>query len=208
MSDEIWLDFSEAAQEIEQEFGITADEAEIQLRLLCAEQKIRSRRAAPLAQTEFAPPLEPAHPVRRSARPVDEPSVPPRSPGIDERKVDEANQKALQAIRELLSQREETSPKVELWAKVDEHWLAINKADLLLWLGEPAQRSKAVGKRPRIIKRLATMYPDGVPDPAYCPRTILKSDLLRADPTLAPLDEATLKSAIDRYNLQVRNDPN
>jgi hypothetical protein len=39
-----------------------------------------------------------------------------------------------------------------------------------------------------------------VPDPAQKPRKALKSDLITWDPTLKPLDEATLKKAIDEYN--------
>ena len=56
------------------------------------------------------------------------------------------------------------------------------------------------GKQPRIRTLLAEMFPKGVPDPAHCPRKTLKADLLRRDPSLNPLDEATLKSAIDAHN--------
>jgi len=56
------------------------------------------------------------------------------------------------------------------------------------------------GKQPRIKSLLSAMFPQGVPDPAHCPRKSLKADLLRRDPGLNPLDEATLKSAIDAYN--------
>jgi hypothetical protein len=41
------------------------------------------------------------------------------------------------------------------------------------------------------------MFPNGVPDPAHCPRKTLKADLLKRDPGLKPLDDATLKSAIE-----------
>ena len=56
------------------------------------------------------------------------------------------------------------------------------------------------GKQPRIKALLAEMFPNGVPDPAHCPRKALKADLLRRDPSLSPLDEATLKSAIEAHN--------
>ena len=56
------------------------------------------------------------------------------------------------------------------------------------------------GKHPRIKAHLAEMLPNGVPDPAHCPRKTLKADLLKRDPSLNPLDEATLKSAIDAHN--------
>jgi hypothetical protein len=56
------------------------------------------------------------------------------------------------------------------------------------------------GKRPRIKVVLQELYPEGVPDPAFCPRKTLKADLVKRDRTLHPLDEATLKTAIDEYN--------
>jgi len=56
------------------------------------------------------------------------------------------------------------------------------------------------GKQPRIRAHLAEMFPNGVPDPAHCPRKALKADLLKRDPSLSPLDEATLKSAIEAHN--------
>jgi len=60
--------------------------------------------------------------------------------------------------------------------------------------------SQSVGKQPRIWAYFREHYPEGVPDPAYCPRKILKNELLKWDPRLAPLDEGTLKTAIDKYN--------
>jgi hypothetical protein len=56
------------------------------------------------------------------------------------------------------------------------------------------------GKQARIIKYLAQRFPNGVPEPSLQPRNYLKDDVLRADPTLEPLDEATLKKAIDTHN--------
>jgi hypothetical protein len=60
--------------------------------------------------------------------------------------------------------------------------------------------SQSVGKQPRIWKYLKEHYPEGVPNPAYSSRKILKNKLLEWDPSLAPLDEGTLKKAIDKYN--------
>jgi len=60
--------------------------------------------------------------------------------------------------------------------------------------------SGSAGKQPRILKYLSEHFPDGVPEPGLCPRNTLKSDLLKWDPDLEPLDEATLKRAIERYN--------
>lgn len=56
------------------------------------------------------------------------------------------------------------------------------------------------GKQARIIKYLAERFPNGVPEPAVQPRNQLKDDVLRADPTLRRLDEATLKKSVDTYN--------
>jgi hypothetical protein len=61
------------------------------------------------------------------------------------------------------------------------------------------------GKTPRIIELLEKHFPEGVPDPAYCPRKALKADLLKWDPDLDPLDEATLKKAIDSYHATKRD---
>ena len=63
-----------------------------------------------------------------------------------------------------------------------------------------AVASGSVGKLPRILKLLSEHFHDGVPEPGLCPRHTLKSDILKWDPSLAPLDEATLKRAIERYN--------
>jgi hypothetical protein len=63
-----------------------------------------------------------------------------------------------------------------------------------------AAASRSVGKQPRILKYLSERFPDGVPEPGLCPRHILKSDILEWDTRLDPLDEATLKKAIEKYN--------
>jgi hypothetical protein len=66
-------------------------------------------------------------------------------------------------------------------------------------------RASIVGKRPRIKVYLAEHYPKGVPSPAHCPRKILRSGLLNWDSNLAPLDEGTLKLAIDEFNASLAN---
>jgi hypothetical protein len=65
----------------------------------------------------------------------------------------------------------------------------------------PAEPARAAGgwKRNAIMKYLADHFPDGVPEPAECPRKQLRSDILRAKGWTV-LDEATLKSAIEIYN--------
>jgi hypothetical protein len=56
------------------------------------------------------------------------------------------------------------------------------------------------GKQARIIRYLARQFPHGVPEPSLRPRNLLRDEVLRGDPTLRRLDEATLKKAIDTYN--------
>jgi hypothetical protein len=56
------------------------------------------------------------------------------------------------------------------------------------------------GKQPRILEYLSEHFPDRVPEPGRYPRQTLKSEILKAYPDLSPLDEATLKKAIDKYN--------
>jgi len=60
--------------------------------------------------------------------------------------------------------------------------------------------SRSPGKQPRILKYLSTHFSDGVPEPGLCPRQKLKADILKWDPSLSPLDEATLKTAIEKHN--------
>ena len=76
----------------------------------------------------------------------------------------------------------------------------IGDPDLFDWL--EAKRSHPPSfKQSRILKLLAGMFSNHrVPAPELCPRKTLRADLLKLDPLLKPLDEATLKSAIDKYN--------
>jgi hypothetical protein len=78
-------------------------------------------------------------------------------------------------------------------------WVEVSENDPRYWLDNQG-KPKLVGKQPRIKAHLAELFPNGVPDPAQCPRKALKADLLKRDPSLKPLDEATLKSAINEYN--------
>jgi hypothetical protein len=85
------------------------------------------------------------------------------------------------------------------WSRgLDTQLVYLSVDDLLRWLFRPG--TPEAGKQPRIKAHLTAMFPNGVPDPAHCPRKALKADLLKRDPSLNPLDEATLKSAIDAYN--------
>jgi hypothetical protein len=71
--------------------------------------------------------------------------------------------------------------------------------DLSAWL-KAKQTPPKGGKRARIIHQLELLYPKGVPNPQLVPRKVLKADLIKRDADLAPLDEGTLKLAIDAYN--------
>jgi hypothetical protein len=76
------------------------------------------------------------------------------------------------------------------------------------WLDKQAtkpeqQGPKALGKRPRIRAHLAKLYPQGVPDPAFCNRKHLRLQILERDPTLDPLDEETLQKAIKEYDAEL-----
>ena len=85
-----------------------------------------------------------------------------------------------------------------VWGEIE-----INADDLRHWLKSQRaapNKQRALGKRPRVIKQLAEMYPGGVPDPGDCPRKDLRAELLKRDPSLKPLDEETLKSSIEEFN--------
>jgi hypothetical protein len=61
-------------------------------------------------------------------------------------------------------------------------------------------------KRSRVKAYLADMFHNQrIPDDYS--RKVLRADLLKRDKNLYPLDDSTLKSAIDEYNVERRNDP-
>jgi hypothetical protein len=84
----------------------------------------------------------------------------------------------------------------------------IGDPDLFDWLVTKLSHPPS-GKQSRILKLLAGMFPNHrVPAPELCPRKALRADLLKRDPGLKPLDDVTLKSAIDKYNADpARADP-
>jgi hypothetical protein len=61
-------------------------------------------------------------------------------------------------------------------------------------------KPRALGKTPRIREYLIEYYPEGVPDPAHCPRKALQKTLIKRDQSLSPLNLGTLKKAIDAHN--------
>jgi hypothetical protein len=80
------------------------------------------------------------------------------------------------------------------------HRLVQSRKAFLKAIKPKQSEPKALGKRPRIKALLAKLYPEGVPDPAHCPRKGLQRKLLTLDPGLQPLDDDTLKKAVDEYN--------
>jgi hypothetical protein len=60
--------------------------------------------------------------------------------------------------------------------------------------------SRPLGKQPRIAEYLRQHFPAGVPEPGLYPRKTLQFEILKWDPGLKPLDDGTLKKAIDNYN--------
>jgi hypothetical protein len=86
------------------------------------------------------------------------------------------------------------------WQNVREGGPNVSCNDLRRWLEAKLTRKRG-GKQARLTAQLSKMFPNGcVPDPDECPRDALREDLVERDKTLRPLDHATLKKAIDRYN--------
>jgi hypothetical protein len=86
------------------------------------------------------------------------------------------------------------------WQKASQGGPDVLDISLLEWL-KAKQNPPRGGKQPRILKHLAAMFPnERVPEASLKPRHILRADLLKRDPDLKPLDEGTLRRAIDTYN--------
>ena len=175
---EPWITFYWASIEIKRELGLSEGVAQRTLRELCAKGDIRSMRyEVGLIGGEYGP-LHPIKPIK------------PREWLKDELDLD---------LEWTSDGDEEVGPEgycVEVSVEDFVHWLVKQP--------KPERKAKAApsekGKRPKIKRLLAEMYPNGVPDPAHCPRKALKADLLKRDKSLDPLDEATLKGAIEEYN--------
>jgi hypothetical protein len=115
-------------------------------------------------------------------------------------------------IRSLMSWDEEEPETISptQWREedVDLTWrltVAVSRNDLDRWLDQQPVQPTAGGKQSRIYRLLSDMFPTGVPHRADRPREQLKAELLKRDPSLAPLDLKTLKTAIDTYNRQLGN---
>jgi hypothetical protein len=71
-------------------------------------------------------------------------------------------------------------------------------------LSVPQQGSDGRGKIPILVKRLAELYPEGVPPPSEAPRKALQTILVQTTPALLnSLDAKTLRNAIVRFNASI-----
>ena len=88
--------------------------------------------------------------------------------------------------------------------------IEINADDLRYWLKSQRaapNKQKAVGKRPRVKKQLAEMFPEGVPDPGDCPRKDLRAELLKHDPSLCRWTKRPSSDALKNLTLIDSIDP-
>jgi hypothetical protein len=171
---EEWVHFHDAAEAVATALKVSTGVAERRLREQCASGDVRSIRYEAIDdEGEIMQLIDSPQPIKPREWDQDQ---------IDFTAVQGDNDEAI-------------------WMYVD-----VSKDDVAHWLvGEglmavaAGQKAKG-GKTPRIKDHLAAMFPEGVPDPAHCVRKELQGRLLKADPTLAPLDLKTLKAAIDEYN--------
>jgi hypothetical protein len=171
---EHWITFYWACVEIKRQLGLSEGVAQRTLRELCGKGDIRSMRyEVGLIDDElgYGPLLHPPNPIER------------------------------------IKPSEWLKGELDLdlsWTSDDHEDEFAGPEGYCVEVSVPATKAKAApsekGKRPKIKRYLAEMFPNGVPDPAHCPRKTLKADLLKRDKSLDPLDEATLKGAIEEYN--------
>jgi hypothetical protein len=231
--DRTWLFFYTAAAEVAERLGLSAGKAQRMLREVCARCDIRTKQMVFRDDKWVEEPTKPSDWAKdeidiewqRREGITDDGQ---RSYLLDVEKLIETEPEKSLELMELYERMKEARRKLELLG--DEKVLAMLEADDKLsdnsvgifvngddfqhWLNElkPPSASAAGkggkgGKAPLIIEHLKGLYPQGVPEPALCPRKALKADLLARDKRLEPLDDATLKSAIDAFNRSIRNDP-
>jgi hypothetical protein len=223
--DRTWLYFYTAAAEVAEHLGLSSGKAQRMLREVCATGDIRTKQMVSRNGKWIEEPTKPSDWAK------DEIDIEwQRREGITDdgqRSYLLEPEKSLE-LMELYERMKEARRKLELLG--DEKVLAMLEADDKLsdnsvgifvngddfqhWLNElkpssgtRAEKPSKGGKAPLIIEHLKTLFPEGVPEPALCPRKALKADLLARDKRLEPLDDATLKSAIDAFNYSIRNDP-
>lgn len=187
--EEIWLKFDEAAEEIRTQLDLSRGVAERTLRILCGSGDIRSI----CCDEDFEE--EPTIIKPEKWRETGE---------LDLHGVVVTRVKWTNNSRSIARNFPNNQGKLDF----EERWndtVLVSEDDLRHWLKkqQPTKqepKKQALGKRPRIKAHLAKLFPEGVPDPAHCPRKQLLGELLKLDPGLKPLDDQTLKSAIDEYN--------
>jgi hypothetical protein len=183
---EHWVHFHEAAQEAAKHLEISIGSAERRLREQCASGDIRSIRYT-ITYDEDDRIAFLKHPCRVK-------------PSEWQDQLDVVADLESDELKEILA------------------WIDVSHDDVVYWITEelvaagklrdaPKPAAARGGKVPRIIAHLAKRFPNGVPEPALCPRKDLQGSLVKGDKSLAPLDLATLKTAIDQYNGSIRNDP-
>ena len=185
-----WFFFYTAAGVIEETLGVSGGVAQRTLRLVCATGDIRSKQLVPHnGEWEYET-------IKPSAWAKDE---------IDlewQRRGDVADQ--INAEADLEPDPDGVPGPIGVYVNGDDfrYWLSKQNQP-----AQPKAKPARGTKFPLIINHLKEMFPAGVPDKADCPRKTLKADLVTKDKRLAPLDEATLKTAIEEYNSSIRNDP-
>jgi hypothetical protein len=175
-----WIPFTAASWKIEQRLSYSAGLADATLRGLCLSGEVRSVRF----KYDDGKELRPGVALRQV---IETPPIRPSEWRQDE--VDFEMDKGLPPVR---------VSEMDL-----DHWLG--RQDAARKSAVKSERKPALGKVPRIIAHLRKMFPDGVPDPANCPRKGLHYKLVQADPLLDPLDLKTLKKAIEEYNGSIGN---
>jgi len=220
--DRNWLFFYTAAAEVAKRLGLSAGKAQRMLREVCATGDIRTTQMVLRNGTWVKEPTKPSDWAkdeidiewqRREGTTAD---TEKEWHLLDVEKfpddLREAHEKVLAARRKLMmlgvDPRDLDDPdddSVGIFVNGDDfhHWLNELKSPS----GTKPEKPVKGGKAPLIIEHLKALFPEGVPEPSLCPRKALKADLLARDKRLEPLDDATLKSAIDAYNLSIRNDP-
>jgi hypothetical protein len=215
--DRNWLYFYTAAAEVAERLNLSVGKAQRMLREACASGDIRSKQ---LVQRSGEWVAEPTKPSEWAIDEIDiEQHRRQRVADTEMRWYDLDIEKLPDNIREAWEKLQETSRGLEatgaalgsLHLGVGPVNVYVNGDDFQHWLDNlrPVPQPKSPGgKVPLIIDHLRSMFPKGgVPDASHCPRKQLRADLVKRDKRLEPLDDATLKSAIDAFNRSIRNDP-
>jgi hypothetical protein len=197
LMDSEWFFFHTAANVIAERLGVSGGVAEKMLRELCASGDIRSKQA-----------------VNTDDRGWRDEILKPSEWSKDQMDIEWLRRDDV--LAEKLSEEDPEDGPIGVLVNGDDFRYWLNKQSVLevncsFTISRTAAKPKR-GKVPLIIDHLTRMFPpekfpDGVPDYAHCPRKELKADLGAKDKRLAGLDEGTLKSAVDQFNLLIRNDP-